>query len=93
MGRAGGGRQLRGLLDQLEEQLLNYYGAINEISMGLNVKVPEKPAILAYVEQFEYMKIPFVSGGLFDQPFILMEMVHKCIEVRLLQEAVKQAQQ
>ena len=93
MGRPGGGRKLRGLLAELEEQLLHYFGTLAEISMGLSVKVPEKPRILAYVEQFEHMNIPFVAGGLLDQPFILMEMVHKCMEVRAVMEAANRAQQ
>lgn len=96
MGRTGGGSELRGALRKLEQDLENYFGALNELSMGLpglTVKVPEKPKILAYIEQFEQLHTPFVSGGLFDQPYILMEMVNVVFRVRNMMELIRAREQ
>ena len=64
-------------LEDLKSELWEYYGQLNEIRMGLKVD-PEtaiaKPEELIRYEQAKDLGIPYVDGGLQDQPYIwLME--------------------
>jgi len=69
-----GGSIIGGYLDELTDQLRDYYGALNEIKQGLTVKIPERPEALKRYEQCKSTGLPLVSGGLQDQPHIwLME--------------------
>lgn len=72
MGKPGG-IVLRGLIEDLEKELDNYYGTLNEIRMGLNTPVPEKPAALIFYEQTKALGIPLVEGSIRDQPHIWLQ--------------------
>lgn len=62
---------------ELEAILWDYYGQLNEIAAGVKPKpedVIEKPEALMRYEQVRALNIPYVAGGLEDQPYItLME--------------------
>lgn len=92
MGQLFGGRVLREEMKSLENRLVDYYGALNMISMGVNQQLPEKPEFLVRVEQLEQLNTNFVDGGLFDQPYILMEMLAVVLRVRALMDAIRRRQ-
>lgn len=82
MGRPFGEYELDKLLHELEETLMNYFGTQNEIRLGLNAIVPEKPQALIYLEQREeFGALPF-GGGFLDQPYILMMEMKRCADIR-----------
>lgn len=72
MGRNGGGRALAEKIDALREAMHEYFGALNEIKMGLTAKVPERPMAYDLYIKTKKLGIPLVSGGLIDQPHIWM---------------------
>lgn len=54
----------------------DYYGQLNEIQLGLKPKPEdkiEKPEALVRYELAMDFHIPYVDGGLLDQPFIWMK--------------------
>jgi hypothetical protein len=74
-------------LAELEDQLLEYYGQLNEIQAGLAVKLEDrvpKPEALIRYEMAESLRMPYVDGGLMDQPWIWVQE-HAVVEQLLLQ--------
>lgn len=68
-----GGRWLAHYLRELQQQLWDYFGQLNEISLGLKPKPEdriEKPQALVRYELTKELVVPYVAGGLQDQPFI-----------------------
>lgn len=94
MGGLGGIKVKEGLKD-LEQALLDYYGALNELRMLQEVsvgntgtvKIPEKPEALQLWEMCEAVGLPLFGGGLMDQPHIWLE---ELAVVRKIQEMFKQ---
>lgn len=70
-----GGSDLRRVLDDLEDRLVNYLGQLNEIKAGLKVKslIPKPPELIKF-EQSRILNLPLWAGGLQDQPHIWLEM-------------------
>ena len=93
MARPFGELKLAERYDELRNELQNYYGAINEIRYGLQVRVPEKPDVLIYLEQIETLHALPRKGGLEDQPYILMREIHIAAEIRDVFQAMWQQQQ
>ncbi len=76
----------------LRSELRNYYGALNEIEMGLKpAKIPEKPEALALFEQCQALHIPLVQGGVRDQPHIWLMEYAVCAQERELWQALREA--
>lgn len=50
-----------------------YYGTLNEVKLGLEVPMPEKPEAMILYEQCAEFGIPLVEGGIMDQPFIWLQ--------------------
>jgi hypothetical protein len=74
-------------LEKLRETLWDYYGQQNEIRAQIKVApedVVEKPEALIRYEMSKELGIPYVDGGLMDQPFVWIEE-HGVI-ARFLQE-------
>lgn len=62
-------------LDKLKTTLWDYYGQRNEIAAGIKIKpenIIEKPEALTRYEQIQDLNIPYVLGGLVDQPYLWM---------------------
>jgi hypothetical protein len=56
--------------------LLDYYGQGNEIRANIKINpedVIEKPEALVRYEQSKDLGIPYVAGGVLDQPYIWMQ--------------------
>ena len=87
----GGSRLAQGL-QELEDALGEYYGALNELKLGLVTKVPDKPQALIYVEQIDELGIPLVAGGVLDQPYIFMQE-YKIVRHFQQIQAILEAQQ
>ena len=66
----GGGRIVEGKLKELEDALLEYFGAMNMLQEGMSVPIPEKPVALEKYEQCLALGLPLVAGGLQSQPHI-----------------------
>lgn len=80
-------------LDELRDNIQEYFGALNEIRFGLQVAVPQKPPTLIFFEQMdEFNRLP-MAGGLLDQPYILMRELKIVAEVRSVFLASLKAQQ
>lgn len=79
MERAGG-IAVSELLSNLEADLRDYYGALNEIKMGLKAKLPPKPEALIRYEQCQALGLPLVSGGVIDQPYLWLQELAVVIE-------------
>jgi hypothetical protein len=60
-------------LKALETALRDYYGALNEIRIGLRKKMPEKPEALILYERCKVLGLPLVEGGVLDQPYIWLQ--------------------
>lgn len=71
-----GGRILAHHLRDLQTYLWDYFGQLNEISLGLKPKPEdrlEKPEALIRYELAQEFHVPYVDGGLLDQPYIWMK--------------------
>jgi hypothetical protein len=73
-----GGSIVGGALQELRDEIGNWYGAIAEKKAGLVVNMPEKPDALVLYEQVREMGIPLVIGGIRDQPHIWMMEYRVC---------------
>jgi len=63
-------------LHDLDQSLWEYYGQLNERRAGVKIKpedIVPKPAALVRYEQARDLGIPYVNGGLVDQPYIWMQ--------------------
>lgn len=89
-----GGVVLKERLDKLETALQNYYGALNEIRMGLKPKSPPvKPKSLVEYERCKDLGLPLVEGGVLDQPYIWLQEIAIIIEQKQLFELLAKRQQ
>jgi hypothetical protein len=86
-----GGRFVAGKLTELEEALIDYFGAQNMLTEGMVVDpMPEKPEALTKYEQCRDLGVPLVAGGLQDQPHIwLLEIgvIRNVLEIQALQHS------
>jgi len=80
-----GGRTVAGKLKELENALIEYYGAMNMLQEGLNTPIPEKPVALEKYEQCLALELPLVAGGLQDQPHIWLLEVGVIKNVQTIQ--------
>lgn len=87
-----GGVVLSERLNKLEAALREYYGAINELRMGLNTKVPPKPPALVQYERCQALGIPLVAGGVIDQPYEWLQEIAVIIEQKTLFELLEKRQ-
>jgi len=87
-----GGIILSEKLNELEAALREYYGAINEIRMGLRAKVPKKPDALVMHEKCKALGIPLVEGGVMNQPYIWLQELAVIIEQETLFALLEQKQ-
>jgi len=55
--------------------------------------VPDKPKILVYLEQMETFNALPYSGGIMNQPYILIGELKQCSDIRSLFEALMRSQQ
>lgn len=66
-----GERSLTTLLAEFRLEVREYFGAMNELRMGLKPeKPPIKPGALSLLELCQSQGLPLVAGGLVDQPYI-----------------------
>ena len=63
------------ILDDIQDEIQEYYGQLNELKMGATSKPPEKPAILSLNDQLKLFNLPLWAGGLMDQPWLMMEIL------------------
>jgi hypothetical protein len=62
------------ILEKLKKDIEEYYGACNEVRVGLRNTPPKKPDVLVTYEMLIKQRLPLVAGGLMDQPhFWLLE--------------------
>lgn len=87
------GVELSERLEVLESSLREYFGALNELKMGLNVKIPPKPRSLVLYEQCQDLGLPLVDGGVMSQPYIWLQEVATIIEQKTLFELLEKRQQ
>lgn len=87
------GVELSERLKELESALREYFGALNEIKMGLTVKnMPPKPQALTWYERCKVLGIPLVSGGVSDQPYIWLQELAVVIEQKTFFELLEKRQ-
>ena len=91
MGSAGG-IILSERLKQLEAALGEYFGAINEIRMGLRTKMPKRPDALVQYERCQALGLPLVDGGIIDQPYIWLQELAVIIEQETLFKLLEERQ-
>lgn len=91
MGWPFGERALALALEQLENDLIAFYGALTELRNGLRADVPEKPDALTYTEQIQKTQALPYAGGILDQPYLFMREYKKCLDITLLFERQWQA--
>jgi len=65
----------RGIVEEIEQQVQDYYGYLNELRLGASNKVPVKPDILTALETLEKFGMKIVDGGFYDQPAIIIELL------------------
>lgn len=87
-----GGIELSERLKKLEATLRDYYGALNEMRMGLNAKIPPKPKSLVEYERCQALGLPLVQGGVAGQPYIWLQEIAVIIEQKELFELLEQRQ-
>lgn len=87
------GVELSERLEVLESSLREYYGALNEVKMGLKAKMPPKPKALITYEQCLDLGLPLADGGVLNQPYIWLQEVATIIEQKTLFEILEKRQQ
>lgn len=87
------GVELSERLKELESSLREYYGALNEMKMGIARKMPPKPKALAVYEKCETLGLPLLSGGVMNQPFIWLQELAVIIETKTLFEVLEKRNQ
>jgi hypothetical protein len=80
------GVELSERLKELESSLREYYGALNEMKMGIRNKMPPKPRALKVYEQCQELGLPLVGGGVIEQPYIWLQEIATIIEQKTLFE-------
>lgn len=80
------------MLEELREEIRNYYGALNERAMGLKPSGNfEKPEALVRYEQCKDMGIPLIQGGVMDQPHIWLKEWAICAQETQVFESLRRA--
>ena len=80
-----GGAIVSERLDELEAALRDYFGALNEVNMGLKVrKMPPKPKAFVQYERCKTLGIPLVEGGVMNQPYLWLQELAVIIEEETL---------
>ena len=76
-----GGSELRGILEKLTDEIDEYFGALNELKLGIRKisQVPPPPYIFLLYMQTKEMGVPLVEGGLQDQPYIWLDQYATCL--------------
>lgn len=87
-----GGIELSERLKKLEAALRDYYGALNEIKMGLATRIPPKPKTLVEYERCQELGLPLVAGGIKGQPYIWLQEIAVIIEQKQLFELMEKRQ-
>lgn len=87
------GVELSERLKELESSLREYYGALNEMKMGIRDKMPPRPKALVIYEQCQELGLPLVSGGVVEQPYIWLQEVATIVEQRTLFEILEKRNQ
>lgn len=60
----------------LKETLWDYYGQLNEAALNIRIDSKdrvEKPEALIRYEQIKDLGVPYVAGGLMDQPYLWLQ--------------------
>lgn len=76
-------------LEKLEAALREYYGAINELEMGLKTKIPQRPKSLVEYERCKALGLPLAEGGVLNQPYIWLQEIAVIIEQETLFEMLR----
>ena len=87
-----GGVALSKKLEKLEAALRDYYGALNEIKMGIRNKIPPRPKSLVEYERCQDLGLPLVEGGVMDQPYIWLQEIAVITEQKQLFELLEKRQ-
>lgn len=84
MGWAGGGIATLGVIAGIEDQIFDYYSALEALRAGIKLdEMPEKPECLVLYDRCKLFGLPLQTGGLRDQPHIWLleyEAVHTAVE-------------
>jgi hypothetical protein len=81
-------------LSQLELELDEYFGGINEIKAGLMPeKLPEKPVAYIFYEQCKELNLPLIEGGIMDQPHIWLMQWAVCMQREALWRSIDERSQ
>ena len=63
-------------MEELKTILWDYYGQLNELRLNIKIKPEDrvwKPEALIRYDQARDLGIPYVAGGLMDQPYYWMQ--------------------
>ena len=63
-------------MEELKAILWDYYGQLNELRLNIKIKPEDrvwKPEALIRYDQARDLGIPYVAGGLMDQPYYWMQ--------------------
>jgi len=93
LGRPFGNLELSRRLEELEQELQNYFGAIAEVRANVRTTVPDKPEALLLTEQCQELGLPLVQGGVEDQPYIWIREYRLCVQTKALFDAINKAQE
>lgn len=66
-----GKRIILDTLSEIDKDIEQFYGELNELKMNARSTPPKKPDILHLVEKIDNSGLPLVSGGYMDQPYLL----------------------
>ena len=87
----GGGSAIEQGTNDLRDAIHEYFGQLNEVKLGIHRKIPIKPDALDNWDYYNKFKLPFVNGGILDQPYLLMNEMEVASEelanIKLMQDA------
>lgn len=79
---------------KIKEDIQEYYNKMNLVAFSPpgahNETIPEKPAILEYVEQIEFTGHLLMPGGLMQQPHIFMKEYNMAVAMKKMFESISQ---
>lgn len=70
------------LLEELENELVEYFGQCNEVKAKIRGIPPQKPDTLSVFDMCEHQRLPLVEGGLMDQPHFWLLQCEKIIQTK-----------
>jgi hypothetical protein len=73
MGHAGG-TIIIDQLQQIRDELREYFGSLNEVKFGARSRPLPRPDKLIVYEAVQKSGLPLLAGGFMDQPWIWMEI-------------------